>query len=96
MTPCHTHAGEELIVQQSLDTGAELPPCLAPTASQTVDANYARTVAAVLAAFLRSLPESVVPLQLHQRCSEVTSRDEAFEVRSRSVPRDSSSCSRAG
>lgn len=49
--------------------------------SQTVDANYARTVAAVLLAFLRSLPESVVPSSLHQQCAEITSRDEALEVR---------------
>jgi hypothetical protein len=79
VTHCHTcNKGEELIVHQSLDTGAELP---APTASQTVDANYARTVAAVLLAFLRSLPESVVPSSLHQQCAEITSRDEALEVR---------------
>ncbi|KAI0305102.1 hypothetical protein B0F90DRAFT_1156163 [Multifurca ochricompacta] len=49
-------------------------------APQTVDANYARTVAAVLLAFLDSLPEPVVPLSLHQRCAEVTSRDVAFEM----------------
>jgi hypothetical protein len=59
---------------------------MAPESSetQTVDsdvANYAYTVAAVLLAFLRSLPESVVPLSLHQRCAESTSRDEALEVR---------------
>jgi hypothetical protein len=60
---------------------------MAPESSQTqtVDsdtaANYARTIAAVLLAFLRSLPESVVPLSLHQRCVESTSRDEALEVR---------------
>jgi len=51
--------------------------------TQTVDsdaANYGRTIAAVLLAFLRSLPESVVPLSLHQRCAECTSRDEALEV----------------
>jgi len=69
---------------QSLDTGAELPPCPAPApgkaALQTVDANYARTVAAVLLAFLRSLPEPIVPLSLHQRCAEITNRDEAIEV----------------
>lgn len=73
--------GEELIVHQSLDTGAELPPSSAPMELQTVDANYARTVAAVLLTFLRSLPESVVPLSLHQSCAEITSRDEAMEVR---------------
>ena len=49
--------------------------------SQTVDANYARTVAAVLLAFLRSLPESVVPSSLHQQCAEISSRDSALEVR---------------
>lgn len=51
--------------------------------TQTVDLdveNYARTIAAVLLAFLRSLPESVVPLSLHQRCTECSSRDEALEV----------------
>ena len=72
---------------QSLDTGAEFPPHPAPMApessqAQTADAaNYARTIAAVLLVFLRSLPESVVPLSLHQRCAESTSRDEALEVR---------------
>jgi hypothetical protein len=84
------HVGEELIVHQSLDTGAELPPCPAPMAPQTIDADYARTVAAVLLAFLNLLPESVVPLSLHQRCSEITSRDEALEVRY-----DRSCCSEA-
>lgn len=70
---------------QSLDTGAELPPCPAPAPEkevvpQTADANYTRTVAAVLLAFLRSLPEPIVPLSLHERCAEITSRDEAMEV----------------
>ncbi|KAH9007789.1 hypothetical protein EDB84DRAFT_1600158, partial [Lactarius hengduanensis] len=63
-----------------LDTGADLPPCPTTKAPHTVDAGYARTVAAVLLAFLDSLPESVVPPSLHQRCCEVTSRDAAFEV----------------
>ena len=62
---------------------------MAPESSQTqtaVDsdsdaANYARTIAAVLLAFLQSLPESVAPLSLHQRCAESTSREEALEVR---------------
>ncbi|KAH9993326.1 hypothetical protein BJV74DRAFT_373302 [Russula compacta] len=67
-------------IRESLDTDAELPPCPAPTAPQTVDANYARTVAAVLLSFLRSLPESLVPFPLHQRCAEITSRDEALEM----------------
>lgn len=83
-----THVGEELIVHQSLDTGAELPPSPAPMEVQTVDADYARTVAAVLLTFLRSLPESVVPLSLHQRCAETTSRDEAMEVRYNRFLRD--------
>jgi inositol polyphosphate 5-phosphatase INPP5B/F len=61
--------------------GTELPLCPAPTPPQTVNANYARTVAAVLLMFLRSLPESLVPFSLHQRCAEVTNRDEAFDVR---------------
>jgi hypothetical protein len=55
-----------------------------PSQTQTVDsdmAHYARTIAAVLLAFLRSLPESVVPLSLHQRCAECANRDEALEVR---------------
>ena len=75
------HIGEKLIIRQSLDTGAELPASPALTELQTVDANYARTVAAVLLAFLRSLPESVVPLSLHQQCAEIDSRDGALEVR---------------
>jgi hypothetical protein len=49
-------------------------------APRTVDANYARTVAVVLLAFLRSLPEPIVPFSLHQRCAEITSQDEAIEV----------------
>lgn len=88
---------EELAVQihESLDTGAELPPYPAPMApessqTQTVDpdatASYARTIAAVLLAFLRSLPESIVPLSLHQRCAESTSRDEALEMLSAFPP----------
>jgi len=87
---------EELAVQihESLDTGAELPPYPTPMApessqTQTVDsdaANYARTIAAVLLAFLRSLPESVVPLSLHQRCAESTSWDEALEMLSAFPP----------
>ena len=72
----------KLIVLQSLDTGAELPlsPASQPAASQRVDTIYARTVAAVLLGFLRSLPESIVPLSLHRRCAEITNRDEAIEV----------------
>ena len=50
-------------------------------APDTIDVSYARTIAAVLLAFLDSLPESVVPPSLHQRCCEVTNRDAAFEVR---------------
>ncbi|KAI9513375.1 DNase I-like protein [Russula earlei] len=52
----------------------------------TVDADYARTVAAVLLAFLRSLPESVVPSSLHQRCAETNSRDAALEMLSAFPP----------
>ncbi|KAH9996233.1 Endonuclease/exonuclease/phosphatase [Russula vinacea] len=70
-------------IRESLDTGAELP---APVISQTVDANYARTVAAVLIAFLRSLPESVVPSSLHQQCAEISSRDSALEMLSAFPP----------
>ncbi|KAF8491842.1 DNase I-like protein, partial [Russula emetica] len=87
---------EELAVQihESLDTGTKLPPCPAPMApessqTQTVDsdeANYARTIAAVLLAFLRSLPESVVPLSLHERCAESATRDEALEMLSAFPP----------
>jgi len=74
-------------IRESLDTGAELPPCPAPTAPQTVDANYARTVAAVLLAFLRSLPEPVVPFSLHQHCAEATTdRDAALEMLSAFPP----------
>jgi phosphatidylinositol-bisphosphatase len=77
-----TLGDEELALQirESLDTGADFPPYPTPKAPHTVDASYARTVAAVLLAFLSSLPESVVPPSLHQRCSEVTSRDAAFEM----------------
>jgi phosphatidylinositol-bisphosphatase len=69
-----------LQIRESLDTGADFPPYPTPKAPHTVDASYARTVAAVLLAFLGSLPESVVPHSLHQRCCEVTSRDAAFEI----------------
>jgi len=73
-------------MRESLDTGAELPLCPAPVAPQTVDTNYARTVAAVLLAFLRSLPEPIVPLLLHGRCAEITSRGEAMEMLSAFPP----------
>ncbi|KAF8274204.1 hypothetical protein EI94DRAFT_841135 [Lactarius quietus] len=36
-----------------------------PKALHTVDANYARTVASVLLAFLGALPESLIPPSLH-------------------------------
>ncbi|KAH9000715.1 DNase I-like protein [Lactarius hatsudake] len=77
-----TPGDEDLASQmrESLDTGADLPPCPTTKAPHTVDAGYARTVAAVLLAFLDSLPESVVPPSLHQRCCDVTSRDAAFEM----------------
>ncbi|KAH9077847.1 DNase I-like protein, partial [Lactarius deliciosus] len=77
-----TPGDEDLASQmrESLDTGADLPPCPTTKAPHTVDAGYARTVAAVLLAFLNSLPESVVPPSLHQRCCDVTSRDAAFEM----------------
>ncbi|KAH8997936.1 DNase I-like protein [Lactarius akahatsu] len=77
-----TPGDEDLASQmrESLDTGADLPPCPPAKAPHTVDAGYACTVAAVLLAFLDSLPESVVPPSLHQRCCDVTSRDAAFET----------------
>jgi len=34
----------------------------------------------VLLAFLRSQPEPIVPFSLHQRCAEITSKDEAIEM----------------
>lgn len=37
--------------------------------------------AATLVQFLEALPEPLIPPSLHQRCSEVTSKDEAFGVR---------------
>jgi len=77
-----TPGDEELAsqIRESLDTGAGLPPYPMPKAPHTVDANYARTVASVLLAFLGALPESLIPPSLHQWCCEVTSRDAAFEV----------------
>ncbi|KAF8273650.1 Endonuclease/exonuclease/phosphatase [Lactarius quietus] len=83
-----TPGDEELAsqIRESLDTGADLPPYPMPKAPHTVDANYARTVASVLLAFLGALPESLIPPSLHQWCCEVTSRDAAFEMLSAFPP----------
>ncbi|KAI0258569.1 Endonuclease/exonuclease/phosphatase [Gloeopeniophorella convolvens] len=68
-------------IRESLDTGAELPPPFPePPAPQTVDMAYARGVASALLAFLRALPDPVIPTALHARCAEVDSRDAAFEI----------------
>ncbi|KAH9041294.1 hypothetical protein EDB85DRAFT_1470023 [Lactarius pseudohatsudake] len=80
ITPGDEDLASQMREPESLDTGADLPPCPTTKAPHTVDAGHACTVAAVLLAFLDSLPESVIPPSLYQRCCEVTSRDAAFEM----------------
>ncbi|KAI0819892.1 DNase I-like protein [Trametes gibbosa] len=70
--------GDKQLVQQireSLDTGAEFTVDGPGRGSQA-----ALAYADALLELLGSLIEPVIPISLHARCAEMTSRDEAFEV----------------
>lgn len=60
---------------QCLDTGAEFGPQFEKGGTQMSVA-----FAACLLEFLDSLPEPVIPVNMHARCAQVVSRDQAFEV----------------
>lgn len=66
---------------QCLDTGDEFP-----YTSKSEDPDLKVAFASVLLGLLESLPDSIIPASLHNRCVEMTSRDEAFEVRHSILP----------
>ncbi|KAK6974368.1 inositol polyphosphate 5-phosphatase OCRL-1 [Favolaschia claudopus] len=70
-------ADESLIdsIRECLDTGAEFPFSATPN-DDKVPIAFGET----LLRLLDSLPEPLVPVDLYPRCSETTSRDEAFEL----------------
>ncbi|KAF9484055.1 DNase I-like protein [Pholiota conissans] len=63
------------IIRECLDTGEAFP-----FKEQTPDPQIPIAFAATLIAFLNSLTESIIPATLHQRCLDMTNRDEAFEL----------------
>ncbi|KAJ7620458.1 DNase I-like protein [Roridomyces roridus] len=63
------------IIRECLDTGADFP--FAPTAE---DDKVPIAFGEALFRLLESLTEPLVPYELHARCAEMTSRDEAFEM----------------
>lgn len=60
---------------QHLDTGNEFP-----YSHDTREPSIPIAFGGALVELLTSLPEYVVPKELHGRCVAVTNRDEAFEV----------------
>ncbi|KAF7343256.1 Inositol polyphosphate 5-phosphatase OCRL-1 [Mycena venus] len=62
-------------IRECLDTGAEFP--FLPTKD---DDKAPIAFGQTLVRLLDSLPEPLIPVQLHPRCIEITSRDEAFEL----------------
>ena len=60
---------------QCLDTGADFPKNFED------DSRLALAFARTLLQLLASLSEPIIPVSLHARCAQVTSRDAAFEVR---------------
>ncbi|PPQ69978.1 hypothetical protein CVT25_001530 [Psilocybe cyanescens] len=62
-------------IRECLDTGDEFP-----YAPDTLDAAVPLAFATALLSFLDSLSDSIVPAALHQRCLEMSDRDEAFEL----------------
>ncbi|KAL6304662.1 DNase I-like protein [Sparassis latifolia] len=71
-------AAEEALVDrihECLDTGADLD-CV----EQCKESRFALAVGECLLQLLAALPEPVVPIDLHPRCVQMTSRDEAFEL----------------
>jgi len=65
----------EICSFQCLDTGDEFPFSPGEAEPEVVLA-FAET----LRCLFDSLPEPVVPIHLHSKCVQMTSRDEAFEV----------------
>lgn len=66
-------------VSQCLDTGADFPEASDDATSMALA--FGQT----LVELLRSWPEPVIPVNIHSKCAQVTSRDEAFEVRRNEV-----------
>lgn len=61
--------------KQCLDTGAEFP-----FVPNDADTRIHLAFAVTLLRLLDSLVDPVIPATLHSRCTQMTSRDEAFEV----------------
>ncbi|TCD64994.1 hypothetical protein EIP91_003361 [Steccherinum ochraceum] len=62
-------------IRECLDTGAEFP-----SHSEEDGGAMAMAFATCLFEFMDSLPESVIPPDLHVRCAHCTSREQAFEL----------------
>ncbi|KAF9460415.1 Endonuclease/exonuclease/phosphatase [Collybia nuda] len=70
-------AKEDIVdtIRECLDTGEEFP--IIPNEADT---EVHLAFAVVLLRLLDSLVEPIVPVSLHSKCTQMTSRDEAFEV----------------
>ncbi|KIK67887.1 hypothetical protein GYMLUDRAFT_155419 [Collybiopsis luxurians FD-317 M1] len=62
-------------IREHLDTGDEFP-----YSHNTREHSISIAFGAALINFLDSLPECIIPPELHERCASVGSRDEAFEM----------------
>lgn len=69
-----------LLLLQCLDTGADFD---LPTEEDLE--RSALSVATCLIELLSSLPEPLIPFTMQQRCAQATNRDDAFEVRYRTI-----------
>jgi len=61
-------------IRECLDTGAKFPEVIKN------DPRLALAFAQALLQLLDSLSEPIIPVSLHARCAQITSRDEAFEL----------------
>ena len=68
--------GADLAGLQCLDTGEDFS-----VGGAEDDPEAARAFADTLLQLLASLTEPVIPASLHEKCAQIASRDEAFEVR---------------
>ncbi|THH32874.1 hypothetical protein EUX98_g1340 [Antrodiella citrinella] len=68
---------QELVaeIRECLDTGAEFGPH-----AEEDGPRMAVAFATCLLEFLDTLPESVIPLNLHARCAQATDREQAFQL----------------
>ncbi|KAF5390606.1 hypothetical protein D9757_002587 [Collybiopsis confluens] len=62
-------------IREHLDTGHEFP-----YSHETKERTISLAFGATLVEILNSLPECMIPVELHGKCAGVSSRDEAFEI----------------